>query len=97
VLADEPTAALDSSSGRIVLDLLRHLARRRDRAVVIVTHDARATRYADRIVSIEDGHLREGSHDDSPELSMPVVVGPALEPALAARAESGLSEGGRGL
>jgi putative ABC transport system ATP-binding protein len=60
VLADEPTAALDSASGFGVLDLLRDLAHVRGRAVVIVTHDARALRYADRIVSIDDGRLREG-------------------------------------
>jgi putative ABC transport system ATP-binding protein len=63
VLADEPTAALDSTSGRGVLELLRDLAHRRERAVVIVTHDARAVHYADRIVSIEDGRLREGADD----------------------------------
>ncbi len=65
VLADEPTAALDSVSGRTVLELLRELARSAGRAVVLVTHDARAVAYADRIVSIEDGRLREGAHDDA--------------------------------
>ena len=63
MLADEPTAALDSVSGRTVLELLRELARDAGRAVVLVTHDARAVAYADRIVSIEDGRLREGAHD----------------------------------
>ena len=63
VLADEPTAALDSVSGRTVLELLRDLARDAGRAIVLVTHDARAVAYADRIVSIEDGRLREGAHD----------------------------------
>ena len=57
VLADEPTAALDSQSGRTVMDLLRHLAHSRDRAVVIVTHDNRALPYADRIVHIQDGRI----------------------------------------
>jgi putative ABC transport system ATP-binding protein len=63
VLADEPTAALDSVSGRTVLELLRDLARDAGRAIVLVTHDSRAVAYADRIVSIEDGRLREGAHD----------------------------------
>ena len=63
VLADEPTAALDSVSGRTVLELLRDLARDAGRAIVLVTHDTRAVAYADRIVSIEDGRLREGAHD----------------------------------
>lgn len=64
ILADEPTAALDSVSGQIVMEMLRDLAHEQARAVVIVTHDARAFNYADRIVHIEDGELREGT---SPE------------------------------
>jgi putative ABC transport system ATP-binding protein len=63
VLADEPTAALDSTSGRTVLELLRSLARDGGRAIVLVTHDARALAFADRIVSIEDGRLRDGAHE----------------------------------
>lgn len=57
ILADEPTAALDGTSGRAVLELLRELAHERGRAVVIVTHDSRALSYADRIVHIEDGRI----------------------------------------
>ena len=60
ILADEPTAALDGTSGSAVLELLRELAHERGRAVVIVTHDSRALSYADRIVHIEDGRIREG-------------------------------------
>lgn len=59
ILADEPTAALDSASGRTVMEMLRDLARRRSRAVVIVTHDNRVLEFADRIVHIEDGKLDE--------------------------------------
>ncbi len=61
VLADEPTAALDHVSGALVLDLLRRVASDEGRAVVLVTHDPRTLAYADRIVHIEDGRLRE--HD----------------------------------
>jgi putative ABC transport system ATP-binding protein len=57
ILADEPTAALDSTSGQLVMDLLRSLATDHGRAVVIVTHDSRTFQYADRIVTIEDGRL----------------------------------------
>lgn len=57
LLADEPTAALDSTSGRTVMELLASLAHERGRAVVIVTHDSRALAYADRIVHIEDGRI----------------------------------------
>jgi putative ABC transport system ATP-binding protein len=61
ILADEPTAALDSQSGRLVMDLLTRLAREQQRAVVMVTHDERTLGYADRIVHIEDGVLRESA------------------------------------
>jgi putative ABC transport system ATP-binding protein len=57
VLADEPTAALDADSGHLVMGLLARLARERNRAVVIVTHDSRMLGYADRIVEIEDGRV----------------------------------------
>lgn len=57
ILADEPTAALDSHSGRVVMDMLRGLAHDRGRAVVIVTHDNRILEYADRVVRIEDGKI----------------------------------------
>ncbi len=57
ILADEPTAALDKTNGRLVMDMLRDLAHRRGRAVGIVTHDSRVVEYADRIVHIEDGRV----------------------------------------
>ncbi len=57
VLADEPTAALDTQTGHMVLQLLAGLARERRRAIVIVTHDSRMLGYADRIVHIEDGRM----------------------------------------
>jgi putative ABC transport system ATP-binding protein len=57
LLADEPTAALDSGSGKTVMDLLSGLARVHHRAVLIVTHDTRILGYADRIVQIADGRL----------------------------------------
>jgi putative ABC transport system ATP-binding protein len=59
LLADEPTAALDSNVGRTVMDLLRSLAHDQHRGVVIVTHDSRVFDYADRIVHIQDGRLHE--------------------------------------
>jgi putative ABC transport system ATP-binding protein len=57
ILADEPTAALDSQSGRVVMDLLQRLARQRGRAVAIVTHDNRMWGYGDRLVKMEDGRV----------------------------------------
>ena len=55
ILADEPTAALDSHTGKAVVEMMVGLAHRDGRAVVIVTHDSRLVEYADRVVRIEDG------------------------------------------
>jgi putative ABC transport system ATP-binding protein len=57
LLADEPTASLDATAGREVMDLLTRLARERGTTVLVVTHDSRIFSYADRIVAIEDGRL----------------------------------------
>ncbi|MBS1842505.1 MAG: ABC transporter ATP-binding protein [Acidobacteria bacterium] len=57
VLADEPTAALDSTSGKNVIELLRRLAHEHGRAVVMVTHDPRVLSYGDRIIHLEDGRI----------------------------------------
>lgn len=57
ILADEPTAALDSHTGKNVMEMMTRLAHERGRAVVIVTHDSRVMGFADRIVRIEDGAI----------------------------------------
>lgn len=57
ILADEPTAALDSQSGRDVVTLLQALARNRDCPILMVTHDPRILDIADRIINMEDGRV----------------------------------------
>jgi putative ABC transport system ATP-binding protein len=57
LLADGPTANLDSQLGAQVLDLFRDLARREDRALLIVTHDPKVRGVADRVVQIRDGMI----------------------------------------
>lgn len=57
VLADEPTAALDSASGREVVNLLQQLAREHGRPILMVTHDSRVLDIADRVISMQDGRL----------------------------------------
>jgi putative ABC transport system ATP-binding protein len=57
LLADEPTAALDSRSGREVVELLQRLARDQGCGVLMVTHDPRILDVADRLVRMEDGRL----------------------------------------
>ena len=58
LLADEPTAALDSRTGREVVELLRRLAREQSCAVLMVTHDPRIVEVADRLLQMEDGRLK---------------------------------------
>jgi putative ABC transport system ATP-binding protein len=70
VLADEPTAALDSHTGRTIMEMMRDLAHERGRAVLIVTHDPRVLEFADRTIRIEDGMIV----NRSPELSVPVEL-----------------------
>ena len=57
VLADEPTAALDSKTGRDVVNLMQKLAQEQGCTILLVTHDNRILDIADRIVSLEDGKL----------------------------------------
>jgi len=55
ILADEPTAALDSENGHAIMEVLAQIAKDPSRAVLVVTHDPRILPFADRIVRIEDG------------------------------------------
>lgn len=57
VICDEPTASLDSESGKAAMDLFRDLASAPDRCVILVTHDQRIYSYADRIISMSDGRI----------------------------------------
>ena len=59
ILADEPTAALDSQSGRKVMEMMHELAHKHGRGVVVVTHDSRVLEFGDRIVHMEDGRIAE--------------------------------------
>jgi putative ABC transport system ATP-binding protein len=57
VICDEPTASLDAQAGQNAMALLRDHALRADRAVIVVTHDNRIFRFADRIVRMSDGRI----------------------------------------
>lgn len=58
ILCDEPTASLDHQSARQVMDMLSHLSQD-DRSVIIVTHDMRLKKYADRTIYVSEGTIRE--------------------------------------
>ncbi|WP_407365868.1 ABC transporter ATP-binding protein [Limosilactobacillus oris] len=57
VLADEPTAALDSNRVKVVGSLLKQMARNHDKAIVVVTHDLRLREFADHIYQLMDGKM----------------------------------------
>ena len=59
ILADEPTAALDSANGHAIMSVLANVAKDPAHAVLVVTHDPRVIPFADRILHMEDGRLVE--------------------------------------
>jgi len=84
VLADEPTAALDWSSGRAVIELLGELAHERGRAIVLVTHVTRILEFGDRIVHIEDGRIVAKPSSETAEFAAPAFTATAAPgPAVA--------------
>lgn len=83
ILADEPTANLDSQRGRDTMRLLRRLAKEEKRSVIIVSHDQRIKEIADRVLWLEDGEFKSMT-----EMATDPVCGMALDQAHApARAE----------
>jgi len=59
ILADEPTANLDSHTGLAIIDLLAELAREHGKTVVVVTHDTRLQQHVDHTLRMEDGRINE--------------------------------------
>ena len=72
IVCDEPTSALDGETGRTVMDLMRRVALERERALIVVTHDARIFSFADRIARMEDGRITSiETPPDRPAASVP--------------------------
>jgi putative ABC transport system ATP-binding protein len=82
ILADEPTANLDSSIGHEVMRLLQRIAREQGRSVVVVSHDERIREIADRVLWLEDGRLREMA-----AMVIDPVCGMTVDPDRAVQAE----------
>lgn len=61
ILADEPTAALDSTSGLQIMELLRRMAKKENRIVVVVSHDTRWLPLSDRTISMQDGRASDNN------------------------------------
>ena len=69
LLCDEPTANLDAHTGHKVVEQLQKVAKRPDRAVLIVTHDSRIFEFGDRIVHMDDGQIHQVQHVNGENLS----------------------------
>ena len=82
ILADEPTANLDSKIGHEIMRLLRHIAKEQNRSVIIVSHDARIKDIADRVLWLEDGRFK-----DMVAMATDPVCGMAVEKEMAVVAE----------
>ncbi len=63
ILADEPTAALDSKLGRHVMELLKNVSHEYGTAVIVVTHDHRALEVFDTLYEMEDGQIKRSNED----------------------------------
>jgi len=59
IFADEPTASLDETNGRLAMELFSRLVRERGKTAIVVTHDPRIYSFADRILEVKDGMVRE--------------------------------------
>jgi putative ABC transport system ATP-binding protein len=70
LLADEPTGNLDSKRSQEVLALMRDICHEREIPGVVVTHDADATRFVDRVYTLRDGHLTDGTDSEPATASL---------------------------
>lgn len=66
LLADEPTGALDFETGKQVLKLLQDVSRQKDRTVIIITHNAAIAPMADKVIHINDAHVKKIELNDHP-------------------------------
>ena len=57
LLCDEPTGALDSGTGKNIISLLLSLAKKKDKTIVVVTHNAKLAEVADRVIRLSDGRI----------------------------------------
>lgn len=62
IICDEPTSALDAETGASMMDMLKKISSDPKRCVIIVTHDSRIFKYADRLVKISDGVITSDEH-----------------------------------
>jgi len=73
VLCDEPTGALDSATGRMVLKLIRDAARDMGKTVIVVTHNVLIAEMADAVIHMKDGKVLEVKYNDSPKAAEEII------------------------
>jgi len=66
MLADEPTGNLDQDTGAMVIDLMFNLARKKGAAILLITHDRSLAIKADRMLTMNHGHLTEAAKEAVP-------------------------------
>ena len=91
ILADEPTANLDSKIGHEIMRLLRRIAKEQGRSIVIVSHDQRIKDIADRVLWLEDGEFKDTVITLAPRVNAGVAIDPvcgmSVEPEKAIQIE----------
>lgn len=88
ILADEPTAYLDSTRSQQIVALLRQVAHERDAAVLLVTHDLEIAATADRRLTLRDGKLTEDTASQSIAITTPIAPPRASPPSASSRVRS---------
>jgi len=73
LLCDEPTGALDSNTGQMVLEVLQEMAKEYNKTVIIVTHNANIAKCASNVIRIKDGTIQENFINENP-LSVSEVI-----------------------
>jgi ABC-type lipoprotein export system ATPase subunit len=69
IMGDEPTGALDSKTGKTVMEMLRWLCSTRGKTVVVVTHDPAVAAYADRLLHLKDGRVTDDEENATEKVS----------------------------
>ena len=85
ILADEPTASLDAVTGDEVMQVLRNLTTQYNKTAIVVTHDPRIFKYADRIYHLEDGQLKVRHSDRRVQIMIRRVILRFIPELLASR------------
>lgn len=67
LLCDEPTGALDSETGILILSLLQNMSREHNRTVIIVTHNSALAEAADKVIRIKNGKIRSVTVNENPK------------------------------